>query len=52
MLRDPEVKARLEKQGNTAWPSASPEEFKDWAISDGARHKAITQRSGAGADNK
>ncbi|MEG0446827.1 MAG: tripartite tricarboxylate transporter substrate binding protein [Comamonas sp.] len=52
VLRDPEVKARLEKQGNAAWPSVSPEEFKDWAISDGARHKAITQRSGAGADNK
>ncbi|WP_120967235.1 tripartite tricarboxylate transporter substrate binding protein [Comamonas sp. lk] len=52
VLRDPEVKARLEKQGNAAWPSVSPEDFKDWAISDGARHKAITQRSGAGADNK
>ena len=52
VLRDPDVKARLEKQGNLAWPSASPEEFRDWAISDGARHKASTQRSGAGADNK
>jgi len=52
VLRDPEVKARLEKQGNVAWPSVSPQEFKDWAISDGAKHKAITQRAGAGADNK
>lgn len=52
VLRDPEVKARLEKQGNVAWPSVSPQEFKDWAISDGAKHKAITQRAGAGADTK
>lgn len=52
VLRDPEIKARLEKQGTVAWPSVSPEEFKDWAISDGAKHKAITQRAGAGADHK
>jgi hypothetical protein len=46
------VKAKLEKQGNVAWPSASPEEFSAWAISDGARYKAVTQRSGAGENSK
>lgn len=53
-LRDPEVKAKLEKQGIVAWPSASPEEFSGWAIGVGAKYKAITQRSGPGAsaDNK
>ena len=43
-LSDPDVKARLEKQGNLAWPSVSTEEFKAWAISDGQRYKAITER--------
>lgn len=51
-LRDPDVRAKLEKQGNVAWPSASPEEFSTWAINDGARYKAVTQRSGAGATSK
>lgn len=51
-LRDPDVKAKLEKQGIVAWPSASPGEFSNWAINDGARYKAITQRSGAGANSK
>lgn len=53
-LRDPEVKAKLEKQGIVAWPSASPEEFGGWAIGVGTKHKAITQSSGSGAnaDNK
>jgi tripartite-type tricarboxylate transporter receptor subunit TctC len=53
-LRDPEVKAKLEKQGIVAWPSASPEEFGGWAIGVGAKYKAVTQRSssGASADNK
>lgn len=51
-LRDPEVKAKLEKQGIVAWPSTSPEEFNGWAIGVGAKYKAITQRSGAGSDNK
>lgn len=51
-LGDPEVKAKLEKQGNLAWPSASTDEFAAWAVSDGKRYKAITERSGAvgGAD--
>ena len=51
-LRDPDVKAKLEKQGIVAWPSASPEEFGGWAVNVGAKYKAVTQRSGAGADNK
>ncbi|MPN08272.1 hypothetical protein SDC9_155554 [bioreactor metagenome] len=46
-LNDPEVKAKLEKQGNQAWPMASSEEFKAWAINDGKKYKAITERSGA-----
>ncbi len=46
-LSDAEVQAKLEKQGIVVWPSASPEEFKTWAISDGAKHKAITEHSGS-----
>ena len=49
-LRDPEVKAKLEKQGIVAWPSASSQEFAAWAIGAGAKHKAITQSSGSGTN--
>ncbi|WP_353233284.1 tripartite tricarboxylate transporter substrate binding protein [Diaphorobacter ruginosibacter] len=49
VLNDPEVKARLEKQGNVAWPIASPAEFSSWAVEDGRQYKAITERSGAAA---
>lgn len=47
VLADADVKARLEKQGNVAWPLASSEEFKAWAIGDGKKYKIITERSGA-----
>ncbi|MBF5006525.1 Bug family tripartite tricarboxylate transporter substrate binding protein [Diaphorobacter caeni] len=46
-LNDPDVKAKLEKQGNIAWPTGSPEEFKAWAIEDGKKYKTITENSGA-----
>lgn len=46
-LNDPEVKAKLAKQGNLAWPMASIDQFKAWAIDDGKKYKAITERSGA-----
>ena len=49
VLSDPEVKAKLEKQGNVAWPTASMDEFKTWAIEDGKKYKAITDNSGAAA---
>ncbi|MBS0508450.1 MAG: tripartite tricarboxylate transporter substrate binding protein [Proteobacteria bacterium] len=51
-LNDPDVRAKLEKQGNVAWPSASPEDFKAWAIDDGKKYKAITERSGAAETGK
>jgi tripartite-type tricarboxylate transporter receptor subunit TctC len=47
-LEDPDVKARLAKQGNLAAPSASLEEFRTWALKEGQESKALTQRSGAG----
>lgn len=47
VLNDPDVKAKLEKQGNVAWPIASPAEFKTWAIEDGKKYKTITEHSGA-----
>ncbi len=47
-LSDPEVKARLEKQGNLAAPSASLQEFQAWALKEGRDSKALTERSGAG----
>lgn len=46
-LKDPEVKAKLVKQGNLAAPSASIEEFRAWALKEGIESKALTQRSGA-----
>ncbi len=47
-LEDPDVKARLARQGNLAAPSASLEEFRTWALKEGQESKARTQRSGAG----
>lgn len=52
VLNDPDVMSRLEKQGNVAWPSASAEEFKAWAINDGKKYKTITERSGAAEGGK
>lgn len=47
-LNDPDVKARLIKQGNLAAPSASLDEFRTWAIKEGKESRELTQRSGAG----
>jgi tripartite-type tricarboxylate transporter receptor subunit TctC len=47
-LADPDVKAQLEKQGNVAAPSASPEDFRSWVLREGEQAKALTARSGAG----
>ncbi|UUC94597.1 tripartite tricarboxylate transporter substrate binding protein [Comamonas sp. C11] len=44
-LSDPEVKAKLEKQGVVAYPSASPQEFETWAQADGKKQKAIAERA-------
>lgn len=46
-LKDPEVKARLEKSGNEAAPSASIEAFREWALAEGRISKGLTQQSGA-----
>lgn len=43
VLNDPEVKARLEKQGNIASPSESPAQFKAWATEEGKKYLARTQ---------
>ncbi|MEG1375084.1 MAG: tripartite tricarboxylate transporter substrate binding protein [Comamonas sp.] len=43
VLNDPEVKARLEKQGNIASPSESPAQFKAWAAEEGKKYLASTQ---------
>lgn len=47
-LSDPEVKAKLEKQGVVAYPSASPQEFEAWAQADGKKQKTIAERAMAG----
>lgn len=47
-LSDPEVKAKLEKQGVVAYPSASPQEFETWAQVDGKKQKAVAERAMAG----
>lgn len=46
-LKDPELKARLEKSGNEAAPSASIEAFREWAQAEGRISKGLTQQSGA-----
>lgn len=47
-LSDPDVRARLEKQGNLAAPSASLDEFRAWATKEGKESRELTLRSGAG----
>ncbi|WP_087865872.1 Bug family tripartite tricarboxylate transporter substrate binding protein [Comamonas thiooxydans] len=47
-LSDPEVKAKLEKQGVVAYPSASPQEFEAWAQADGKKQKSVAERAMAG----
>lgn len=47
-LSDPEVKAKLEKQGVVAYPSASPQQFEVWAQADGKKQKVIAERAMAG----
>lgn len=49
-LRDPEVKARLEKSGNEAAPSASLAEFRDWAAAEGRKSRELTVTSGASVE--
>ena len=49
-LKDPEVKARLEKSGNESAPSVSLAEFRDWAAVEGKKSKELTQSSGASVD--
>ena len=46
-LNDPDIKAKLQQQGNLAAPSTSPEEFQAWAAKEGKDSKALTERSGA-----
>jgi tripartite-type tricarboxylate transporter receptor subunit TctC len=46
-LNDPDVKARLEKSGNEAAPSASLAEFRDWAVIEGRKSKELTVSAGA-----
>lgn len=46
-LKDPEVRARLEKSGNEPAPSSSLAEFRQWAISEGEISKELTKSSGA-----
>lgn len=47
-LSDPDVKTRLEKQGNAAAPSKSIEEFRAWAAREGKLSREMTSHSGAG----
>lgn len=42
VLNDPDVKARLEKQGNLAVASESPEQFKAWAAAEGKKYLEVT----------
>ena len=46
-LNDPQVKEKLEKSGNSAAPSKSLAEFKQWSISEGQKYKSLTEKSGA-----
>ncbi len=46
-LKDPDTKARLEKQGNLAAPSASMDEFRAWALKEGRDSRELTERYGA-----
>ncbi|MDO5625169.1 MAG: tripartite tricarboxylate transporter substrate binding protein [Pseudomonadota bacterium] len=48
-LNDPEVQARLARQGNAAEPSASPKAFLEWALQQGEESKRLVERSGASA---
>lgn len=49
-LNDPLVKERLEKSGNSAAPSKSLVEFRQWAVSEGQKYKSLTEKSGATAE--
>ena len=46
-LNDPQVKEKLEKSGNSAAPSKSLVEFRQWAVSEGQKYKTLTEKSGA-----
>jgi len=45
-LNDPDVQARLQKQGNEVAPSTSSGEFRAWAMKRGERHKELALRAG------
>lgn len=49
-LNDPLVKEKLVKSGNTAAPSKSLAEYRQWAIVEGQKYKALTEKSGATAE--
>ena len=49
-LSDPEVVRKLAAQGNEALPSASPDEFRKWALAEGAKSKQLIEQSGAHLD--
>ncbi|MGO4328986.1 Bug family tripartite tricarboxylate transporter substrate binding protein [Cupriavidus sp. 2TAF22] len=49
-LGDPEVVSKLAAQGNEALASASPQEFRQWAIAEGAKTKQLVEQSGAKLD--
>ncbi len=46
-LNDPQVKEKLEKSGNSAAPSKSLVEFRQWAVLEGQKYKTLTEKSGA-----
>lgn len=46
-LNDPQVKERLEKSGNSAAPSKSLAEYRQWAMAEGQKYKTLTEKSGA-----
>ena len=48
-LNDPDVKSKLEKQGNVAAPSQSPVQFKQWALEEGQRYLKITEAAATAA---
>jgi tripartite-type tricarboxylate transporter receptor subunit TctC len=49
-LKDPEVRAKLEKSGNESAPSASLAEFREWAALEGRKSRELTVSSGASVE--
>lgn len=46
-LNDPQLRAKLEKSGNSAAPSRTLAEFRPWALAEGQKYKTLTEKSGA-----